>query len=385
VTQVASAAEGHIFHNRLTHSLKVGQIARRLAEKLRREGRTDAARQIEPEVAEAAGLAHDLGHPPFGHVGEAELDRLLKKNGCLEGYEGNPQSFRILTRLAVRADGHDGLDLTRATLAAIMKYPWLREPDHTDRQKKWAAYAEDRPMFEFARAGLTPGIKTLEAAIMDWADDIAYSVHDLEDFYRAGLVSWLHLRQDDARERVVEKALQGWHKQPESAKKDLEQASIRLEVMREAVVSLLSPFNGDRQQRSELRWFTSELIGRFLQAAKIGRSGTLEIEPEYEHEVRFLKGITRCFVIDNTALAAQQHGQRRVLEELFTDLYDAANVPSKRALFPHRTRHLLTTKTENPPRVVADTIACMTEEEVVALHRRLRGIDGGTVLNPIVR
>ena len=119
VTQVASVSEGYIFHNRLTHSLKVSQIARRLAEHLLDEGADEEV--LSPDVAEAAALAHDLGHPPFGHVGETELHDLLDSQGHSEGFEGNPQSFRVVTRLAVRFKEWDGLNLTRATLAAVIK------------------------------------------------------------------------------------------------------------------------------------------------------------------------------------------------------------------------------------------------------------------------
>src|ERR1700722_18335562 len=127
VTQVVAAASGYVFHNRLTHSLQVAQVGRRLAEKLLRDLPEDVSSldvpSIDPDVVEAAGLAHDLGHPPFGHVIEYELNDLSKDFG---GYEGNAQSFRILTRLAFHRYEYDGLNLTAATLAAVLKYPWFR-------------------------------------------------------------------------------------------------------------------------------------------------------------------------------------------------------------------------------------------------------------------
>src|SRR5262249_18124365 len=145
---------------------------------------------IDPSVVEAACLAHDLGHPPFGHTAEEALDELAKNFG---GFEGNAQSFRIVTKLAFKSLKYPGLDLTRATLAAILKYPWLKG-QNKQKPDKWGAYASEREDFKFARelGHLAPFQLTVEAALMDWADDVTYSVHDVEDFYRAGRIP-MHL------------------------------------------------------------------------------------------------------------------------------------------------------------------------------------------------
>ena len=188
VTQVVSADSGYVFHNRLTHSLQVAQVGRRLAEKLTKRF-PQSKDFIDPDVVEAACMAHDLGHPPFGHAAEKTLNALTESIG---GFEGNAQSFRIVTRLASRSPGYPGLDLTRATLAATLKYPWLRGANPKNR-KKWGAYPSEREDFDFAARLLPrPNQPTIEARLMDWADDITYSVHDLEDFFRAGRIP-LHL------------------------------------------------------------------------------------------------------------------------------------------------------------------------------------------------
>jgi dGTPase len=147
VTQVARAGESYLYHDRLSHSVKVGQVGRRLAElalRRRREGYindneitthgtpdAELKKQLFPAAVEAACLAHDIGHPPFGHISEDLLNNLVsdETGGCL-GYEGNAQSFRIVTRLS---DGNHspsdpaidgiGLGLTRATLNGMLKYP----------------------------------------------------------------------------------------------------------------------------------------------------------------------------------------------------------------------------------------------------------------------
>ena len=200
VTQVVSAAEGEPFHNRLTHTLEVAQIGKRLAEKLVVEQAEEALELggVEPEVVEAAGLAHDLGHPPFGHAAERELDKQILQKKVQDGFEGNPQSFRAVTKLAVRSAETPGLNLTRATLDAILKYPWFRQATPPNRHRKWGAYSSDREEFEWVR-GLEPREiwKSAEAELMDFADDIAYAVHDVEDFYRTGLIPLDKLVKDN--------------------------------------------------------------------------------------------------------------------------------------------------------------------------------------------
>jgi len=166
-----------------------------------------ALRAPDPDVAEAAALAHDLGHPPFGHIAEKELDRLARKEGLQDGFEGNAQSFRIVSKLAVSdavtADSDKtpvirGLNLTRATPNAILKYPWGRG-DNPDKKNKWGVYETERSLFNWVRDGhsLHKFEKSVEAAIMDWSDDITYAVHDLVDFYCAGQIPVDRLADDN--------------------------------------------------------------------------------------------------------------------------------------------------------------------------------------------
>lgn len=221
VTQVVSPSEGHVFHNRLTHSLEVAQIARRIGEKFENiDGeQAELVKQyggVDSEVCEAAALAHDLGHPPFGHIAEDELDKLARKRGLVDGFEGNAQSFRIITKLSAHPDTNFGLNLIRATLNAVLKYPWLR--DFEDPQsnnlyfRKFGAYYTESDDFKWAREGFgETRHKTLEADIMDYADSIAYSIHDLEDFYRAGLIPLGLLASDTAE---YDKFIDAWTKKP---------------------------------------------------------------------------------------------------------------------------------------------------------------------------
>ena len=189
-----SPERGYVFHNRLTHSLKVAQIERRIAEYLNREypREVGALGGIDCDAAEAAGLAHDLGHPPFGHIAETELDKLVRDAGVQDGFEGNAQSFRIVAALAT-SDARDGnafpirgLNLTRRTLDGILKYPWPYGASRN--KKKWGYYSTERDVFAWARGTRPKYQRSIIAEIMDWADDITFAIHDLLDFYVAGRI-----------------------------------------------------------------------------------------------------------------------------------------------------------------------------------------------------
>ena len=387
VTQVVSPDDRFLTHNRLTHSLEVSQIGQGLANTLL--GRADQqaliaeAGGIDPMVVAVAALAHDLGHPPFGHVAERELDRVLVAAGVEDGYEGNAQSFRIVTKLGVRYPVIPGLNLTRAVLNALLKYPWLRG-ENPKRPAKWGAYRSEAEDFFWARelSSGTTHQRCLEADLMDWADDVAYAVHDVSDFYRAGLIPLDRLANDEGeRERFMAAEAQRLNLAPD------EQEHLR-EILDDMAQWFPSdgPFTGTRLDRASLSSFTSSLIGRYINAVSIVRSDdgapVLGIDRYTAREVQLLNGLTWYYVINSPALMSQRFGQRTLIRALFGTLREAATSSQDVHIFPPFYREMLEAaeRQEERLRVVADYIASMSEVEVIGLHQRLNGQSLGSGL-----
>ncbi len=387
ITQIVRAGEADVFHTRQQHTIKVAQVGRRLAQKLLTEQPKEAAyRGLDPEIVEAACLAHDLGHPPFGHIGEDALDELVSEHDD-EGFNGNAQSFRIVTKLAVRFPDFPGIDLTRGTLAACLKYPWTRGKKGK-KAKRWSAYTAEKDDFEFARQFHPHDEKTLEAELMDWADDVAYSVHDLEDFHRCNALPWQRVFGE--KERIVEHAAASNGGDKEKPK--LVAAYARLEEFLDGFYSALlnDPYEGTRLQREQLRRMTSQLIGRFIGAISItsdaSSNQTVMFNEDRLAEVRILKQITRDYIIGSPTLAAQQHGQKRIITELFEALWKGYDAELGYPPFlPIRLRYLADLKNTTKARFVSDCIAGLSESEALGLHARLTGSVTGSVLDPIVR
>jgi dGTPase len=401
VTQVVHVAEGHIFHNRLVHSIKVAQIGRAIAEFLVKETKPDvleAVGGIDIDVVEAACLAHDLGHPPFGHIAESELDDSAKRHKVFDGFEGNPQSFRILTKVAIRDELHPGLDLTSATLNALLKYPWPRGTAG-QQSRKWGHYHEEKGDFDFARSRETkPEQRSVEAEIMDWADDVAYSIHDVDDFYRAGLIPLDRILSGGAE---TDRFLGALEQEGVVDKEDKAAAAALIATLYASIGSkdILVPFQGTTAQFQALRRFESGLMRRFLGLddptfLKVSAAGSrrLEIAQQLRWEVNILKGLMRFYVYGAEALVAQQHGQRKLIRGLFDILFEAAAYGSETdaKIFPpsigerlHAVKRASPDVTTNIVRLVTDTISSLTEQQAISYYRRLSGADSGLLANRI--
>jgi dGTPase len=389
VTQVSAPETGLTFHSRLTHSLKVAQFARRLAEKMQERPASGPARKvasaIDPDAAEAAALAHDLGHPPFGHLAEVELNKLARRFG---GFEGNAQSFRIVTQLALRSEEHPGLNLTRKTLNGILKYPWLRADQDAD--GKWNVYDADAAAFDWARLGRERRHeRTIEAEIMDWADDVTYAVHDMDDFYRAGFVPLERLRTSG----VELEAFQGYlaQKYPEDRHpgraKSLGAVAERL--FRNVLFGFKAPYSGTEVQRIDLRGTGSLLITRYIDAPRLevddGRA-MFVVDENFRNEVAVLKQLIWFYVIDRPSLGILQKGHTRVIRELYK-IYEDAAINGEWRLFPslYVARLRAASDDNSKRRTVVDLISSMTESSAIEVYRRMTGVVGASISDPTGR
>jgi dGTPase len=391
ITQVASSSPGASFHNRLTHSFKVAQVARRLAERLQaEEGDVELVQNLDADAAEAAALGHDTGHPPFGHIAEEILADAMQQAG---GFEGNAQSFRIVCRLAMRDPEQRGLNLTPTSLNGMLKYPWLPGDHPGDPESsKFGAYWSDREDFLAAQGKSTvrPGQRTLEAELMDWSDDITYAVHDLEDFYRVGLVPLDRLRTDgDERQRFYTSFFDAngqLRKKFEDA--DPDHLRERLDYLFLGRL-VFDPFVGTSTQRAQLRQASSNLIGDFQAAisarmtADQAQQRVVMIGRDEQADVLILKELTWFYVINRPALALIQEAQKDVVKRLF-DTYDGAASPGgRRELLPVAEREAVA---DDPPdavrqRVICDFVAGLTEMRALELHGLLTGSRQGTILD----
>ncbi len=339
---------------RLTHSLECAQVGRELG----------AALGCDPDLVDAACLAHDLGHPPYGHNGELALDEAAQPCG---GFEGNAQSLRVLTRLEVKVPGA-GLDLTRAALDAATKYPWPRRTGST----KYGVYADDLPVFTWLRDGAPAGVRCLESQVMDWADDVAYSVHDLEDGVLAGLVRPADLTDPAERDAVAALAAEGFS----------EESAADLRTVLDDLLARPSwpgAYDGGCATTAALKAVASELIGRFCVGAEqatrqafgdgpLTRYGASLAVPRTERaECALLKAVTARYVM---ARAGVQHAQARE-RQVVTELVDALCARPDR-LSP-LTAEAWQAATDDPARLraVVDQVASLTDAAAAHLHAQL--------------
>lgn len=394
VTQVIAPDEGHVVHNRLTHVLEVAQIGRRIAEKLLREQLQEAAAVggLDPDVVESAALAHDLGHPPFGHIAEEQLDELLLEKQIHDGFEGNAQSFRVVTKLCVRRPNVPGLDLSRATLGATLKYPWARKTTGA-KHKKFGYYSSEDEDYGFARAlEKHPERQTLEASLMDLADDIAYSLSDLEDFIRAGKIPLGKLVWDPNELRTFIAAA---HQQ---ISKKYSVTTDELSTLFSSLLKMMpieQTYAGTKRERANIRNITGYLMDTYVKSVGI------EVNPDQDGsyirlsrkdrlEIALLKHLTFYYVICDPSLAILQRGQRAIIRGLFNIFCEAAMSPNKkeRGFFPQRLTEALDEISPTGQdevrkaeiRSISDFIAGMSDREAVELYQRLHGFSARSLV-----
>ncbi|RAV33580.1 deoxyguanosinetriphosphate triphosphohydrolase [Corynebacterium heidelbergense] len=388
-TQVVGPGSGDTPRTRLTHSLEVAQISRGIGKTL----------GVDPDLAELAGLSHDIGHPPYGHNGERALDAAAQKAG---GFEGNAQTLRILTRLEPKtlvAVGNApglgsaagvgstpgagdtvqsfGLNLTRASIDAACKYPWGPLAEDGSKRRKYSAYQDDLPVLLWAREGAPEGRKCLEAQIMDWSDDVAYSVHDVEDGILSGRITLDVLWDLVELAALAHKGAALFGGDPES----LLDAAARLRDM--PLVARAADFRGSLQDMVALKAMTSELVSRFVTAAvpgprrafgpgALGRyAADLVVPEDVVAEVTLLKSVAVLYVMDEQRHLAEQERQRdrifRVTEYLWQGGSGALD-PMFRPWFE------AASSDPEKLRVVVDQVASLTEARLERLDRYASGV-----------
>lgn len=430
-TQVVAVEEHGLYHTRLTHSLKVAQLGRRLAERLQAAYLKKSGNALEPgvpvpadpDLAEACCLAHDIGHPPFGHIGEealkAEYDRLLAHELGLAdldrdhqdyvsrviergGFEGNAQSLRVLCYLSARRPIEKGmrygLDLTRATLDGATKYPRLRVHDGVV-QSKYGAIEPDADVLRWIRGenGVGPhALRCFEADLMDWCDDVTYAVHDVMDFYRGGFVPLDRLfatvggPNSRALSPEAQQFLREVKKREEADGKVYDHAESEaawLELAR--LNDLYATWEPTLEVKAAVQAVTSDMITFFVDGiafegdAPCEHQGRFVIDPTDERRMikrracDLLKTLLWVYVIDRPALATVQRGQATIVGNLLRIF------ASDEHLLPQDRRDEVDGGDVDLLRAACDHVASLTESDAVALHHRLTGVNLGAITDAL--
>ena len=358
-TQVAVPWENDFQRTRLSHSLECAQIGRELGESL----------GADPDLQDTACLAHDLGHPPFGHNGEEALAAIASDFG---GFEGNAQSFRLLVRLeakTVDAEGKSiGLNLTRASLDGATKYPWPRSQN----PRKFGVYEDDVDVFNWMRKGAPEGAQCIDAQIMDWSDDCAYSVHDLEDAIFANQVEVKNFEKDFA--QIYSVMIKDYSS--DATEQEAVDALKRLS----ALSAWPHYYDGTHRSLARLKDSTSQLIGRFVLAAEtqtrkvhgdgpLSRySANLEIPREQIVEVDFLKAIAGYYLI-NAAHSQDRYAKQQIIVGELVEML-VASAPRELDSFFLKSWNEASDETARM-RVIIDQVAALTDPGAYALHARL--------------
>lgn len=365
-TQVLQTGEGDFFRTRLTHSLEVAQLGRGLCRELDRE--------LEPDqdLVEVICLGHDIGHPPFGHSGEELLNGRMREYG---GFGANPQNLRIVTALEAKFMDF-GVDLTRATLDGLVKYPTLFETPSTHAK---FTYAEDRELLEWIKEGVCAVFSLpLEAQIADWADQMAYSVNDIEDSLRAGILlpGAMRVRKEEIRNsaaRMFEKQMKRRGRSSEFPE-DVAGSIAVSKLADELEERYIRPIK-IHQRKINLKEWTSFAIKSLKVGCRIVRSDPNEISVRYRYRLELsdeaialaamLQSIGRLLVFSDSRVTQIEEDGCRIVAEIFDHLVQHSD------LLPEDFRELYTTgKYGSLHRVVCDFVSGMTDQYARIFHYR---------------
>lgn len=408
-TQLFPSDESDFFRNRLTHSLEVAQIAKGIAQYLNATSPElqGPGKELDVDLIEFAGIAHDLGHPPFGHNGERALDECMKKDG---GFEGNAQTLRILTKVerkvysesldsafihGITDDGTDarlGLNLTYRSLASILKYDALINPtrdDDSDLEKGYYASEADivRAIKENVAPGHTGKFKTIECQIMDIADDIAYSTYDLEDAMKGGFLTPLEMLSRVSEPLFMQsltKKVRG--ELPYITENDVNEAlNSLLGFVDEKPLSTYKESNQIAENAHVRTKFSSKLVHEFMMGISIKPAenmalANLIIDADIKLKIETLKHFSYLSVIMSSELKIGEYRGGDIVKALFK----AFTSENGDRLLPKDVRFMVG-KLANPSdkkRVICDFVAGMTDRYAVDFYNRLYG-NAASLYKPI--
>ncbi len=374
-TQVFFSGEYDFYRTRLTHSIEVAQIGRSICNRLNQvSSLMKSDFYVDADLVEASCLAHDIGHPPFGHTGERTLHRLMKPYG---GFEGNAQTLRILT--SILFGPNRGMNPSRGFVDGVLKYKTLfgEVPD----QRHHYLYAPQAPVLEFMTGGrefpdaLPPGktrngFRSIECQMMDWADDTAYSLNDIADGIHAGF--------------ITADAAQRWG---ESQSLSPEAGAV-LDELLEAI------------RRGRVESTIGKKIGEFIAAAELEETSgflsdvtarhryRLVIDPEVQKACKVYKGLSLALVFKSQQLQQLDRKSDFILTRLFDvfdELYIQKSEPGAdhfRLLSDEEETLIFSQETvEDRARVVCDVLAKMTDGIASRTYRRLFDADFGSIVD----
>jgi dGTPase len=374
-TQLFRSGEYDFYRTRLTHSIEVARIGRSICDYLKEQPNSPLSEHyyIDPDLTEALGLAHDLGHPPFGHIGERELNKLMAPYG---GFEGNAQTLRIVTELMYeRKNSSMGMNPTRAFLDGILKYKKLFKESLIllpNGETKYAdnhfIYNEQETYRNFVFGDLNVpaelmdedklnGFKSIECQIMDWADDTAYSLHDLLDGINSGF--------------ITQATIERWAENQ------------NLSPAQQAYVETLL----ESMKKGNTEPVFSNKIGVFIQACSLETTQNclssqsqryaynLKVAPYVQEECEVYKSIAAALIFRSSSIQQVEFKGRLILNRLFKALYEnyAFSDDEQLKILPTRVSNMLE-KTTNPHlkmRLICDFLADLTDKLAIKIYRRL--------------
>ena len=368
-TQVLGVGERDFYRTRLTHSMEVAQLGRGLCREIDREFDADQ------DLVETICLAHDIGHPPFGHSGENFLHAKMK--GGNGGFGANPQNLRVVTFLEAKYLD-SGLDLTRAALDGLIKYPEIYDPARLEDSK--FTYKSDEPLVDWIKNGIKDRARTpLEAQLADWADQMAYSVNDIEDIVRAGLLQFteVRIRAKEISEDVCKKLKRA------AERIGSEPKYVPAITSNDAIQALANELEeryakpGEfRQRKANLKEWTSKTIKALKTGCKIVSSGNDEPSVRYRYELKVghearalaavLKSTANLLVFNDPRVTTLEAKGKYIIGRLFDEFCTDTR------LLPLDFQELIRSgKFGAKERLVADFIAGMTDRYAYAYYKRL--------------